>query len=575
MIDIKGSIDWLCLPRPDSPPVFGGLLDKDGGKFQIFTESKAEYRQSYIANTNVLVTEVELGASSFRIIDFMPRFMQFGRVYRPNEMFRIVEPVRRTPTIRVSCCPVNGWEKTSPRPMRGNSHLRWELGNDVLRVTTNMPLTYFAEHTAFALVEPLYFGLTWNVSIDAHLPTVARQFLDNTIEYWRSWVKHCSIPAWYQKEVIRSALTLKLHCFEDTGAILAALSTSLPEAEGEGRNWDYRFCWLRDAYYTLSAFHSLGQFEEMEGFLKFMLGIADLRDEVGGRLHPVYRLDRTLPLPEEEHASWDGYGGNKPVRSNNQAAEHVQNDVYGEMVLTLTPIFFDERFEHLRSPEHERLLKQLGAFCAQSINKPDAGLWELRNKLQVHSFTNLMSWAALERMLRLQEAGLFKDIQFSLKDSLHAADMALQGAVFEGALRNGPTDQTFDASLLQLPLLRYPNQKLNERTIELTTQGLTFNGEKNCAYLYRYLRKDDFGRPQAAFIICSFWLVQALARNGRIDEAREVMAEITASGNHLGLYSEHYDPIRRIQSGNFPQAYSHVGLINAAFSISPPWDNIL
>ncbi len=178
-----------------------------------------------------------------------------------------------------------------------------------------MPLTYLADEASFGLKETLYFALTWNAPLEEDLAVVSRDFLRQTEHYWHNWVRHCDVPSRYQAETIRSALALKLHCYEDTGAILAALTTSLPEEPGAGRNWDYRFCWLRDAYFCLSAFHKLGHSEEMEGFLKFLL---DLAHREGGKLQPVYRLDQTLPLPEEAHA-WAGWAGSQPVRSGNQA----------------------------------------------------------------------------------------------------------------------------------------------------------------------------------------------------------------------------------------------------------------
>ncbi|MHB8483480.1 MAG: glycoside hydrolase family 15 protein, partial [Nitrospiria bacterium] len=288
LVSENGSLDWLCLPRPDSEPVFGRILDEEGGHFSISKadpEEKSNSFQRYIQNTNILQTKIALGGgSAFQITDFCPRFEQHGRMYRPIAIFRIVEPLSGSPAIRVSCKPVEGWSKTPARRVRGNSHLRFDVQQGDLRLATNMPMTYLAEETPFPLKEKLYFGMTWGLGIEDDLIKVSENFLDNTANYWRSWVKHCSIPTLYQNETIRSALALKLHCYEDTGAILAALTTSLPEEPGGGRNWDYRFCWLRDAYFVLSAFHHLGHFEEMEGFLKYLLNIAHQHEGSPDRL---------------------------------------------------------------------------------------------------------------------------------------------------------------------------------------------------------------------------------------------------------------------------------------------------
>lgn len=577
LIGETGSLDWLCLPRPDSPPVFGRLLDPDGGHFSIAPAGKFRASQSHLPNTNILKTEfVADDGSGFQITDFCPRFEQHGRMYRPAALFRIVEPKAGSPTLKVSCRPVSGWEKEPVRPVRGNSHLRFDVRGEYLRLVTNMPLTYLCEETPFLLTEPLYFGLTWSFGIEDDLIKVARDFLKQTQDYWRTWVKHCSIPSLFQKETIRSALTLKLHCYEDTGAILAALTTSLPEQANEGRNWDYRFCWLRDSAFVLSAFHNLGHFEEMEGFLKFLLNIAHKHEHSRDRLRPVYGLDQSLPLPEQTHEGWTGYGGAKPVRSNNQAADHVQHDVYGEMILTLTPIFFDERFWHLRTKEHEDLMKHLVKFCVKNISQPDAGLWEMRNGWQEHSFSNLMCWAGIDRIIRIREAGFLADLDVDLAAAKSRAEAALAAAVREGSLRNGPKDLSADAALLLLPVLRYPNAELSRVTTFEVAKSLSFGDAAGSpTFLYRYLRKDDFGTPQSSFLVCSFWLVQALARLGEKDRAVETMRGALHAANPLGLFSEHYLPEKRLQCGNFPQAYSHVGQINAAFAVSPPWDQVL
>jgi GH15 family glucan-1,4-alpha-glucosidase len=351
LVSNKGSIDWLCLPQPDSPPVFGKLLDPHGGDFTIESSDGVEGVQSYVTNTNILETIfTQKNGAKFKITDFCPRFEQYGRMYRPPMIIRIVTPLSESSLIKVNCNGVDGWGKKPLGILHGNSHVRFTgfQNQDQLRLTTNMPLTYLNSGQPFVLHEPLYFALTWGAPFESDLKSTCETFLMSTEKYWTTWVKHCQIPTQYQDEVIRSALVLKLHCFEDTGAILASLTSSLPEEVGNVRNWDYRFCWLRDAYFSLTAFHSLGQFEEMEGFLRFLLNIAHQSNEDDG-LHPVYKLDSGLPLPEISHEAWKGWHGSTPVRSGNEAATHVQNDVYGEMILSLAPIFFDERFVHLRN----------------------------------------------------------------------------------------------------------------------------------------------------------------------------------------------------------------------------------
>ncbi|CUS34869.1 glycoside hydrolase family 15 protein [Candidatus Nitrospira nitrificans] len=580
LISAHGSLDWLCLPRPDSPPIFGKILDQEGGQFSIsasIPSSETTTTQQYLQNTNILVTTVSLpNGDAFRITDFCPRFLQYGRIYRPAALFRIVEPLNGSPSIRVCCKPVSGWDKAPVRPVRGNSHVRYDIRGDYLRLLTNMPLTYLCEETPVILTSKMYFALTWGLGIEDDLVKVSHEFLDQTTKYWQTWVKQCSIPVVYQEEVIRSALALKLNCYEDTGAILAAPTTSLPEEPGGPRNWDYRYCWLRDAHFSLSAFHNLGQFEEMEGFLKFLLNVGYASEQSHDRLAPVYKLSQDLPLPEIEHVNWQGFLGSRPVRSHNQAAEHTQSDVYGEMILTLAPIFFDNRFIDLRTKDHEALVANLVRLCERSISQPDAGPWEIRNGWKEHSFTNLMCWAGLDRAYRMQRAGFLRDLPTNLDSARARAANALLQATKDKALRNGPTDDSYDASLAQLAILGFPDREVCDTTITQIKQALSVRREgKETGFFFRYLRQDDFGKPQSSFVICSFWVVQALAKLGRLAEAKQIMNQILAGANGVGLFAEHFVPDTREQLGNFPQAYSHVGLINAAFAVSPPWSDVL
>jgi len=570
-----GSIDWLCLPKPDSPPVFGKILDPEGGHFSIAPEGEYTSRQHYIPHTNILITEFHTReGQEFRVIDFCPRFVQFGRMFRPTTLIRIVEPIKGESRIRVLCDPVMGWKKTRPPVGRANAHLRWSLNGDYLRVYTDMSLTHLMERTSFHLNQKLYFTMTWGSSLNEDLPRMCEDFLRETEKYWSTWVKHCSIPTLFQDETIRSALALKLHCYDDTGAILAALTTSLPEEIGGARNWDYRFCWLRDAYFVLTALNALGHFEELENFLRFLLNVVADADLEGRGLSPVYGLDHQRPDDEFILGNWSGYKGSSPVRVNNQASEHVQNDVYGEMVMSLSPVFLDARFRHLRSRDYERLLIALLKQCGSRVSQVDAGPWEIRTDWREHSFSNLACYAGLARGVELQKRGFLKEYPGNLSAEMEAASRALTKAVREGTLRNGPADETVDASLLLMPIFRHADVSLSSDTVDLIYRTLQLNGLPP-GFLYRYRRKDDFGVPHSAFLVCGFWLVQALVKVGRPDEATAIFKNLLPAANSLGLYAEHYDPERRQQSGNFPQAYSHVGLINAAFAISPRWSDVL
>jgi GH15 family glucan-1,4-alpha-glucosidase len=581
LVGKDGAVKWLCFPRPDSPPVFGSLLDSAGGYLCTAPLNCRSSRQYYFKNTNILQTEFDCAEEGGVVItDFCPRFEQHGRMYRPTSMFRIITPKYGNPRVKIGCRPVNGWTKELVPAVRANSHLRFEFPHGLLRVVTNAPLTYLIEEEPFLLQEPVYIAVMWDSPMEADLKQVSLDFLDRTQNYWQRWVKHCSIPTLFQEEVIRSALALKLHCYEDTGAIIAATTTSLPEQIGKERNWDYRFCWLRDTFFTLNAFYHLGHFEEMEGFLRFILNIVNYSDD----LLPVYSLDHKPPLPEELHTNWSGFFGSTPVRSKNAAALQIQNDVYGELILTLAPIYLDERFHHLRSEQLNKTMQWLAKRSCYYVGKPDAGLWELRGSSLEHSFTNLMCWAGIDRTIKMMNAGklVLKDQDFgeSLVKARMLAESRIQAATNEHlVVTNSPGDSTLDASLLLMSILRFPNLQACRNTTEAIAKELRMRpasvGDLEEFLLFRYKRSDDFGAPEDPFVFCSFWLAQAYARLGDRQRGIRILESLRTCGNHLGLYAEHYSPADNRQLGNFPQAYSHVGMVNAAFDVSPSWMEIL
>lgn len=574
LVSKMGSVEWLCMPRPDSPPCFGSLLDEDDGCFSVDVFKCTSSTQHYRKQSTILETTLKNDThQEVRITDFCPRFEQHGRMYRPASLIRIVESVGEPLKVRICCRPVDGWSKRTPTMRRGNSHLRFSLRDGELRIVTNMSLTHLVDESYFTLHEPLFFAVLWDQDFEADLKETALDFLQKTEHYWRAWVKHGVVPTLFQDEVIRSALTLKLHCYEDTGAILAATSTSLPEISGGERNWDNRLCWLRDACFVLSAFRNLGHYEEMEGFLKFLLNVADFEKP----LAPVYTLDHKISLPENIIGRWRGHKGAWPVREMNAAASQLQCDVYGELLLALSPIYWDERFEHLRTRQLAASMEWLVARCMDSIGLPDAGQWEIRGMIQERAFANLSSWAGLNRVRKLLEAQKFQTPKLTLDVISRYEKKAYERVLAsgkEGIIYNGPDDPTLDSSLLLAAVLRFPNLESVFKTVQAIAERVRFS-EKHPSFLYRYLRCDDYGHPKSAFVICSFWLAEALFCLGRQDDGLKVMQEGLRSANEVGLLAEHFDPKSHTQMGNFPQAYSHVGLINAAFKISPSWSEII
>lgn len=571
LIDSGGSIVWSCMPRFDSPPIFASLLDQEaGGSFSIAPADGARGTQRYLPNTNVLETRFESDGSAFRILDFAPRFLQFTRSFRPTKLIRIVEPLSGTPRIRVKCSPVLGWSRQPPKVEQGSHHLGFCGYESQLRLTTDAPLSYLNSEP-FALTGRQHFVLTWGAPVEEPIEALCDRFLRETVRYWQTWVKHCDIPPVYQEEVIRSALVLKLHCFEDTGAIIASPTTSIPEAPGSGRTWDYRYCWLRDAFYALAAFQHLGHFEEREQFLQFLLNIAASTPDLD--LAPLYRLDGRKDLDEVLLHDWNGFAGEKPVRVGNEAATHRQNDVFGEMVLALAPLFLDARFRDHVTPPVLDLITRLTRKAIGVAGEPDAGIWEYRSEWRPQTFSTLMCWAAADRMSRIAR-------QHSPANAAEFAQGAerIRNEILTKALdpsKNflvadyGGTE--VDAALLQSVTLRVlsPSDPRMTATIDAVVRDLQVDG-----WLRRYRTNDGFGVPRVAFTLCTFWLVEALATVGRITEARSLMDRIRGLDSPLGLFSEDFDPTTGMMWGNFPQAYSHVGMIHAAFAASPRWSEI-
>lgn len=573
-IDKKANVQWMCMPSFDSDFIFGGLLDKErGGEFSVVPNASCTTRQYYISNTNVLCTEFECDDGSFRVTDYAPRFRQYDRYFRPLTLFRKIEVIKGSPFIRVKCRPVGFAGKATPDTVMGSNHIRYLNIGDQVRLTTNIPLTYILNETDFVLTENKYMAFSYGIPLEAALESTAEDFLEKTITYWQQWIKTTSISNYYQEHIIRSALVLKLHQYEDTGGIIASGSASLPEFNGSGRNWDYRYCWMRDSYYTLNAFNNIGHFEELEKYFRFMQNII-MREE-GSRIQPLYSVTGKNEI-REVHMSLAGYLGNVPVRFGNDAYTHVQNDVYGQLLTSLLPLYTDQRlvfadFAHKNKVVVHRLLDMIG----KTIDEPDAGIWEFRNRKQYHTYTCLFHWAGANAAVKIaryyqdealerKAAALVDKAAAMIEKSYDPAQQAYTQAVDSAYL---------DASCLQLISMSYldPSSERAAKHLKAMEDKLhAGNG-----LFFRYLHEDDFGKPETTFLICAFWYVEALACVGRLDDAIRYFESLVQHTNHLGLLSEDVDMENGSQWGNFPQTYSHVGLMNAAYRIAKKLDRPL
>ena len=563
-IDTHANVNWLCMPRFDSSFIFGSLLDKEkGGEFSIMPKSSEfKSKQYYLKNTNILATEFELDEGKFRVIDFAPRIYQYNRHFKPLMLFRKIELLEGNPFIVVKCRPVGEYGELKPEVVPGSNHIRYlNLGSHI-RLTTDVPLNYVMSEKPFVLNQTQYLAFSYGAPLEAPLAETAETFLNKTHDYWTYYVKSTSIPHIYQDEVIRSALVLKLHQYEDTGAVIAAGTTSLPEFQDSERTWDYRYCWMRDTYYTLNAFDNIGHFEELEKYFHFIQNI------IMNEKHTIKPLYTILgePVPQERLLSLHGYKGNKPIRIGNNATIQVQNDVYGQVMVSLLPLFIDKRLNYLDKKNTIYITEWLLARIAENMDIPDAGLWEFENTKQFHCYTYLFHWAGCMAGIKIGKS--FEDIGIVNKATMLAekARTYLERCYDPGkkAYTQAIGSKYLDGSNLQLITMKYLDPHSEIALNHLKAHEIELFGKDGLFFRYS---QDDLGEAVNSFIICGFWFAEALAATGQLDKAKEVIDRLLTCSNHLGLFSEDADA-KGGQWGNFPQTYSHVGLINAVYRLA-------
>lgn len=583
LIDRRARIVWGCFPRFDRDPVFCALIDNrlddedempEKGVFAIEMVGMTRCEQSYLDNTAILSSVLsDDQGNALEILDFAPRFVRFERFFRPPQLVRRVRRISGRPRIRVFVRPCLGLGEDPDEITRGSNHVRFVGADQTIRLTTDAPISYVLESIPFAVEKPFSFFIGSDEALRAEIETTSREFLDKTTDYWRDWVRSLSIPFEWQREVIRAAITLKLCSFEESGAIVAALTTSIPEAPGTQRNWDYRFCWLRDAYFVVHALNRLGTTRTMEDYLGFITNIVDTFSENGAEhLPPLYPITRGGEMREFEVPNLAGYRGHTPVRVGNGAATQIQNDGYGAVVLAATHSFFDRR---LIQPGKEALfgqLERMGERAIEVFDKPDAGPWELREKQMVHAFSSVMCWAACDRLARIAGTlgraerkdywrGEAKRLKAAITDRIWNEEKGTFVSTFDGA--------ELDATLLLIAELGFvkPEDPRFIATVEAIGRELG-RGD----LILRYGTEDDFGFMHTGFLICAFWYVDALHAIGRKDEAKELFDRILTRRNSFGLLSEDADLETGELWGNFPQTYSMVGLINSAMRLSRNWE---
>mgnify|MGYP003575126786 FL=1 len=565
------AVEWLCWPHMDSSFIFGSLLDEEkGGSFKIVPEKKFTTTQKYVENTAILVTSFVCEDGEFDVIDFAPRFLNHDRFHKPIQFFRKIKRVKGQPRIKIICDPRGNYGEMKPDVYVGSNHISYKNLHFPVRHTTNATKAYVVENRSFLLTEDIYLVLAGGEPLEASLRETYEEFYYKTLRYWRSWVKETYIPQLFQEEIIRSAITIKMHQYEDTGAIIASGTTSLPEYPGSGRNWDYRYCWLRDTYFSLQAMNILGHFEEAERYLHFIQNIAiDIK-----KLQPVYRINGETDLTERV-ADLNGFQGNGPVRIGNAAYTQKQFDSFGQVILSIYPLYMDERIIHREQMMSLEIIRSLLKEMESVMDEPDAGIWEFRGKKQKHIGTYVFHWAGAKASVKI--AKRYGDLEL---EELALKIVKLSEENIEKCYSTEyecyMSDQTisyFDATGFLLIVMNYLSPE-DERTHK-HFQRLQKELLSNEGMIYRYRAEDDFGDTHATFLICTYWYIECLICLGFLKEAEDGLANIINHSNHLGLLSEDLSSEDGGQWGNFPQTYSHVGLINTVCRLARKRDRMI
>jgi alpha,alpha-trehalase len=566
LISDKGSIDWFCMPDFDSPSVFAKLLDNEkGGSFSFIVDDNYIITQKYLFRTNVLCTSFKSAQGAFEVIDFMPRYKTGENDYfAPAEIYRYIKIISGTPTVRINYNPMLNYARDEVSNVVEDNRIRTYsrvLPRNCINLYSSLDLNDILDKKEILLTQSQFLLLSYNqklIDIDINMVYLEYQL---TKVYWLNWMNRSKKYEKYSEEINRSLLVLKIMSYQPTGAILAALTTSIPETIGEVRNWDYRFCWLRDASMSIDTLINMGHYITARRFLAFIKGILKSKYDTFQIMYGI-RGERELTESDLPHLS--GYENSKPVRTGNAAYAQSQNDIFGYLLNVIFQYyqFFPGTLDEIE--DIWEIVQNITLTVSTRWHKPDRGIWEIRNIEKHFVFSKIMCWVTMDKAAKI--ASLLNKADYAETCRSIANDIK------EDVLKNGWNEdlQTFtqaygdshvDASLLLMAEYGFiPADDLRyQKTVIAVKNSLYYEG-----FMYRYVNTDDFGKPTSSFTICTFWLIQSLFKIGMKEEAQNIFENILACGNHVGLYSEDIDFSTKRLLGNFPQAYSHLALINTA-----------
>ncbi len=570
LISASGSMDWLCLPHFESPSVFAKILDAEkGGSFALVPEGAHETRQQYLPKTNVLSTIFTGADWEFELIDFMPRYIdQTGNYHTPPDVVRLVRLVRGEPVVRIVYKPQMNYAEFPTRSFVREDYLKscsTSGAYESVYLYSSLPLTAMEAGERVALRKNEYCVLSYNQKISPLTMDQIELELELTRSYWMAWVHRTAPLRRYQHAVQRSALVLKLLSYQKTGAILAAPTTSLPESLGDVRNWDYRFCWIRDASMTVRVLNQLGHVNVAKRFLLFILSIIPFKDE---RIQIMYGLHGRKELPERELDWLSGYEGSRPVRIGNAAYRQKQDDIYGVLMDMIHEYLLLYRNTLHNQEDLWTVVRTLARHVVSNWRLPDQSIWEFRSAPKHYTFSKVLCWVALDRAAKIA--------QIFAKDDYAREWGAERDIVKQEILEKGWSDElgvftqayhgvNCDAANLLMEHVGFI-EAADPRYI--STVRTTYDQLCRDGLMFRYVNDDDFGTPKTSFIICTFWMIKSLYRIGNKKLATDMFENILKHSNHVGLFSEGMDIVTKRLLGNFPQAYSHLALIDVATVLS-------
>lgn len=570
LVSDKGAIEWCCLPEFDSASVFAKILDQEiGGSFEIQVTDDYTITQKYIPNTSIVVSTFSNGTDAFEINDFMPRYRkEKGGYMAPPEIIRYIKKLSGNPSFRVIYDPRLDYASGVTSSYVKENHIVSLTGTikfDSLFLYSNLDLESIANGNEITLKGDGYLLMAYNEKI--FIPTLTKINLgfERTKTYWLSWSDKTTEYKKYNEQIVRSAITLKLLSYEKTGAVLAAATTSLPETIGEVRNWDYRFCWIRDASMVVKVISELGHKKLAKDYLQFIIDLVPNKDE---KLQIMYGINKEKKLTEETLDHLSGYMGSKPVRIGNAAYSQRQNDIYGILmdVINQQLITFSNDTEN--GEELWNITKGIVWVVNKHWQEPDKGIWEFRTEERHFTFSKILCWTAIDRAIKVARI-LGKKHKAEKWEPLAAA---IKNDIMENAWNESVQafTQSYGSNDLDTSVLLMESYGFIEAmdpkyvaTVKAIERDLSNDG-----LLYRYKNKDDFGLPSSSFTICTFWFINSLYKIGEEKKAEKLFEQLLSYSNHLGLFSEDIDFKTKRLLGNFPQAYSHLALIETAINLS-------